>query len=246
MDNKIMQKLSYGLYLLTVKVDGKQNGCIINTAVQVTSNPNRIAIAVNKQNYTCELIQKAGAFNINAISESAPFSLFERFGFCCGREKDKFEGFAYGRSKNTLPILTEHSCGYISAVVDKELDLGSHMLFIADVFDGEVVSNENPMTYAYYHANTKPKPAAKAEKPGWRCKICGHVYEGEDLPADYVCPLCKHGAADFERIGAPAKEESKVETWQCNICGYLHEGALPADYVCPLCKHGADDFTKIN
>lgn len=202
MEARVMNTLSYGLYLLTVKFDGKVNGCIINTAVQVAHQPTRVTIAVSKQNYTCELLQKAGAFNLNMLSERAPFSLFERFGFQSGRTADKFAGFARDAAPNTLPILNAadgYSCGYLSAVVQQEIDLGSHVLFVAEVLDGKVQSQEKPMTYAYYHANVKPKPQEKAQT-GWRCKICGYVYEGENLPADFVCPLCKHDASDFEKI----------------------------------------------
>lgn len=243
MDKAIMNKLSYGLYVLTAKIGSKRNGCIINTAVQVTSSPNRISIAVNKQNYTCEMIQTGGIFNLNILSEKAPFSLFKHFGFASGRDTDKFADFAYENADNTLPYITEYSCGYISAVVEQEIDLGSHMLFIASVTDGKVLSKDAPITYAYYHAHTKPKPQPKPEenKIGWRCKICGYVYEGENLPADYICPLCKHGAEDFEKIG----DGPKGEIWVCKICGYVHEGPLPADFVCPLCKHGVADFEKV-
>lgn len=242
MDNQIFFKIPYGLYVLTSKVDGKSGGCIINTAAQLTVSPNRISVTVNKDNYTCEMIQKSGVFNVNILGESAPFDMFKHFGFQSGKTVDKFADYPYTTSKNALPVLTKHICGYISGVVEQEVDLGTHILFIAKVSDGEVTSKETPMTYSFYHAHVKPQPKPADEpKSGWRCKTCGYVYEGDLLPEDYVCPLCKHGVDDFERIEPQHKTQ-----WRCEICGYIYEGdELPADYVCPLCKHGASDFVKV-
>lgn len=203
MDNKAMYKLSYGLFVLTSSIDGRDNGCIINTAVQVTSEPNCISIAVNKANYTEEIIQKSGKFNISVLSEKAPFELFQRFGFQSGRDVDKFAGFSKcERSANGLYYVSEGTNAFLSASVKQKIDLGSHTLFIALVDDMEVLSEAPSATYAYYQSDIKPKPEKKvsAGKTVWRCSVCGYTYEGEDLPADFICPICKHPAADFEKV----------------------------------------------
>ncbi len=201
-DKTAMFRISYGLYVLSVK-SGKDNGCIINTALQLTDNPKRITVAVNKANYTAELIRKTGEFNVSVISESAEFELFKRFGFQSGRDADKFAGFenSVKRSSNGIYYLSEHSSAYISAKVVEEKDYGTHTLFVAEVTEAKTLSNEKTMTYDYYFENVKPKPQTDATpKKGWICKICGYVYEGEELPEDFICPLCKHGADDFEKI----------------------------------------------
>lgn len=204
MDKKAMYKLSYGLFVLTTAYNGKDNGCIINTAGQVTSEPNRVSIAVNKANYTEELIRQSGRFNLSILSEKAQFGLFERFGFQSGKNVDKFAGFAdCKRSPNGLYYVTAGTNACISAAVEQAIDLGSHTLFIASVEDMQVLSDTPSATYAYYQANIKPKapkPAAPSGKVVWRCTVCGYIYEGEELPADFTCPLCKHPASDFERV----------------------------------------------
>lgn len=204
MDKKAMYKLSYGLFVLTTAYSGKDNGCIINTAGQVTSEPNRVSIAVNKANYTEQLIRQSGRFNLSVLSESAPFSLFERFGFQSGKNTDKFAGFAdCKRSPNGLYYVTAGTNACISAAVEQAIDLGSHTLFIASVEDMQTLSDAPSATYAYYQANIKPKPQTSAAPSGkvvWRCTVCGYIYEGEELPADFTCPLCKHPASDFERV----------------------------------------------
>ncbi len=205
MDKKAMYQLSYGLFVLTSAIEGKDNGCIINTAIQVTGQPSRISIAVNKANFTQEIIQKSRKFNISILSEAASFDIFRHFGFQSGREADKFAGYAdCRRSKNGLYYLTAGSNAYISAAVEQSIDLGSHTLFIAAVDGMEVLSDVPSATYAYYQNNIKPKPAADgrgtAGKTAWRCSVCGYVHEAEELPADFICPLCKHPASDFEKI----------------------------------------------
>lgn len=204
MDKKTMYRLTYGLFVLSSAAEGRDSGCIINTAGQVTSEPNRISIAVNKANYTQELVQKSGKFNISILSQDAPFSLFQHFGFQSGRDVDKFAGYAdCKRSANGLYYITNGTNGYISASVEQAIDLGSHTLFIAAVDDMDVLSAVPSATYAYYQSSIKPKPAAQpapAGKTVWRCTVCGYVYEGEELPADYTCPLCKHPASDFEKV----------------------------------------------
>lgn len=199
MDSKAMFQISYGLYVAASKFDKKMNGCIVNTVMQVTSNPLQIAAAVNKQNLTCELIQKSNMLSLSVLSETAPFSLFQHFGFQSGRNTDKFVDYPFKMTEQELPYLTDHTTAFIDCKVTNTVDLGTHMLFICSVNDCEVLSSEKAMTYSYYHENVKPKPEASAVK-GWRCTVCGYVYEGEELPPDFVCPLCKHGAEDFEKI----------------------------------------------
>jgi flavin reductase (DIM6/NTAB) family NADH-FMN oxidoreductase RutF len=200
MNNAAMFQLTYGLFVLTAKDGQKENGCIVNTVQQVTTTPNRISVAVNKNNYTHDMIAKTGQFNVSILSEEVPFELFKHFGFQSGRDVDKFanlEGFAY--SENQIPYICKYANAYLSGKVVQTVDLGTHTLFIADVTDGDVLSNVPSVTYAYYHKNIKPQPQ-ETKKSGWRCKICGYIYEGDELPADFVCPVCKHGAADFEKI----------------------------------------------
>lgn len=200
MNSNAMFNISYGLYVLTANEDGKDNGCIVNTLSQVTSTPNTVSIAVNKQNYTHDMIMRTGKFNVSLLSTSADFELFKRFGFQSGRDVNKFEGFEKtNRSENGILYVTESVNAYVSGEVFQTVDLGTHTVFYAKVTDMDVLSDEESLTYAYYHKHVKPQPE-KATKAGWRCKICGYVYEGETVPADYVCPLCKHGAEDFEKI----------------------------------------------
>ena len=203
MNKKAMYSLSYGLFVLTSRVGDKDNGCIINTAGQVTSEPNRISIAVNKANLTHDMVKESGKFNISILSEKASFDIFKHFGFQTGKNVDKFEGYtACKRSENGLYYITEGTNAYISATVEQTVDLGTHTLFIAAVDDMDVLSAVPSATYAYYQSNIKPKPEKKAPsgKTTWRCTVCGYTYEGEELPADFVCPICKHPASDFEKV----------------------------------------------
>ena len=201
MNNLAMFKLTYGLFVLSTAENGKDTGCIVNTAAQVTTTPNRITIAVNKQNFTHDLILASGVFTVSVIDQSAPFELFQRFGFQSGRTADKFAGLPSVRGENGVLRPTEHISAYICGKVVQTVDLGTHTLFVADVTDADLVSGAEPVTYGYYQANIKPAPQSTGVKKGWRCKICGYIYEGEELPADFICPVCKHGAADFEKIG---------------------------------------------
>ncbi len=198
MDNNVMFKISYGLYVLTAKKGDKMNGCIINTLQQVTTSPNKVTIAVNKNNYTHDIIMETGEFNVSILSENVRFETFKHFGFQSGRNVDKFERFPAEISDNGLPYITEGSNSFLSAKVISTLDLGTHTLFLADVTDGKVLSDHPSVTYDYYHKNIKESPK-KASK-GWVCKICGYVYEGDVLPPDFICPICKHGASDFEKL----------------------------------------------
>lgn len=195
-----MFKLSYGLFVLTAGGE-KDNGCIINTVTQITDSPKRISIAVNKANYTHDLILKSGTFNVSILDTNADFALFTRFGFQSGREANKFEGLeSVARSENGLMYLTEMSNAFLSGKVIQALDYGTHTVFIADVTEAKVLESAPSMTYAYYFDHVKPKPNNLTTPHGWVCKICGYIYEGDELPADYICPLCKHGAEDFERV----------------------------------------------
>ena len=204
-DNLSFQKLSYGLFVLTANDGKKDNGCIINTAAQITAEPTRISIAVNKANYTHDMILKTGQFNISILSEKASFDIFKRFGFQSGKDTDKFEGYEANvkRAENGVLYVTEGTNAFMSGKVVDVLDYGTHTLFIAEVPDAEVLADDPSATYAYYFANIKPKPeaspASEEKKVVWVCKICGYVYEGDPLPEDYICPLCKHPASDFEK-----------------------------------------------
>ncbi len=198
-------KLSYGLFILTAQEDGKDNGCVINTAIQAALKPNTVSICVNKANYTHDMIKRTGVFTVSVISRDAAFDLFKHFGFQSGKDVDKFADFpARERGSNGLLYVTEGTNAYISVKVEKTEDLGSHTMFIGEVTDMEVLSDTPSVTYEYYFENIKPKPAAAGDKvekkTTWRCKICGYEYVGEELPKDYICPLCKHPASDFERI----------------------------------------------
>lgn len=201
MNTKAMNNITYGLYVLTASNGSFSNGCIINTLSQVTSSPNRVSITVNKSNYTCFMIRSSGRFNVSMIDVSADFSLFERFGFSSGRWGNKLYDLPFKRAENGVPYIAEHTCAYLSGEVVQSIDLGTHIMFIADVTAAEVLSQNAPMSYSYYHANVKPKPAAPSDNGGerWVCNICGYIYEGA-LPEDFVCPTCKHGAADFSRL----------------------------------------------
>ena len=195
-----MFKLSYGLFVLTAK-DDRDGGCIINAVNQITDSPKRISIAVNKANATHDMIARTGAFNLSVLTTETQFPLIQHFGFQSSRDADKFADYAFAaRSENGLIYVTESSNAFISAKVVQALDYGTHTVFIADVTEAKVLSNAPSLTYAYYFEHVKPKPAALSEQKGWVCKICGYIYEGDDLPADFIGPLCKHGAEDFERL----------------------------------------------
>ena len=205
MDRKAMYKLSYGLFILTTKEAEKDNGCIINTAIQAASEPNQLSICVNKANYTHDMIQRTGKFTVSVLSQKAQFELFKHFGFQSGRDTNKFEAFEQcARGTNGIYYITEGTNAYISVTVTKTEDLGSHTMFIGEITDMEVLSNVPSVTYDYYQNNIKPKPqeVGKTEDSQtiWRCRICGYEYVGEELPDDFICPLCKHPASDFEKV----------------------------------------------
>ena len=205
MDKKAMYKLTYGLFVLTANENGKDNGCIINTAIQAAGDPNQVSISVSKQNYTHDMIVRTGKFTVSSITEKADFSLFKRFGFQSGKDTDKFQGFdGWMRGINGVTYITESTNAYISVEVEKSVDLGSHTLFIGKVTDMEVLSDDKSVTYEFYQSNIKTKPEQVGTTPKgetvWRCIICGYEYVGEELPEDFICPWCKHPASDFEKI----------------------------------------------
>lgn len=205
LDPTALFTLSYGLYVLTAREGGRDCGCIVNTVTQLTEDPTRIAVSVNKRNFTNEVIQRTGVFNVSVLTEAAPMDLFRHFGFQSGRDVDKFAGRTDPVSENGLRYLDGPANALISGKVEQAIDCGTHMLYIALVTEARKLSAAPSMTYAYYFANVKPKPAParEAEKPrrGFVCRICGYFYEGDELPPDFICPLCKHGAADFEPVG---------------------------------------------
>ena len=192
--------IGYGLYVVTTNDGTRDNGLIVNTVSQVTNTPNRIAVTINKQNYSFHTIQKTGVLNVNCLDVSAPFSLFQRFGFQSGRTVDKFEGLEVLRSDNGLAFLPRYINSFMSLKVESYVDMDTHGMFICTVTEARVMSDAETMTYTYYQKNVKPKPETEG-KHGFVCKVCGWIYEGDELPDDIICPLCKHGAADFEPIG---------------------------------------------
>ena len=205
MNSKAMYNLSYGLFVLSARQDGKDNGCIINTAGQVTTEPNQITIAVNKLNLTHDMVAATKKFTVSILSEKADFSLFKRFGFQSGRDADKFLMFdGKKRVANETFAVTQGTNGYISAYVTQQIDVGTHTIFLASVTDMDVWDDTPSATYTYYQSNIKPKPQPAGKtaqgKTIWRCRVCGYEYVGEELPDGFICPICKHPASDFEKI----------------------------------------------
>ena len=254
MNSKALYNLTYGVYWMSARQDGRDNACIINTAVQVANNPTRISIAAIKGNLTHDMILATGKCNLSPLTTDTPFSIFERFGMQSGRSVDKLEGFSsVSRSENGLYYLTEYSTAFLSLDIVETHDLGSHTLFIGELTDGEVLTGGENCTYGYYQTVIKANAAKPAAKSGWRCTVCNHVYEGDILPEDYICPICKHGIEDFEKIGGEVVS-NKPETekpqpfvsgnkYVCSVCGYVHEGDS-APEKCPQCGVPADKFNK--
>ena len=200
-ESSTMYKIGYGLYAITTKIGEKHNAAIVNSVMQVTSTPNRVTVTVNKANYTHDIFNETGICNLNILSEDAPFSVFESFGFRSGKDADKLADVDFETSVNGLAVLKENVNGFISLKVEQYVDLDTHGMFICEVTEAKNLSKKDTMTYSYYHKNVKPKPAKKdGGKKGFVCKICGYTYEGETLPEDFTCPLCKHPASDFEPI----------------------------------------------
>ncbi len=192
-------RIGYGLYVVTSHDGNKDNGLIVNTVVQLTDSPNRVAVTINKRNYSHDIIQKTGKMNVNCLSTDAPFKVFQAFGFVSGRDVDKFANCSPSRSDNGLIYLPHYINAYLSLEVERYIDFDTHGMFVCRVTEAKVVSDLETMTYTYYQKNVKPNPEPPKKKV-YVCKICVYVYEGETLPEDFVCPLCKHGAADFEEI----------------------------------------------
>lgn len=206
MDNKALYKLSYGVFMLSTKAGDKANGCITNTCMQVANSPTRIAICVLNTNYTCDLIKESGVFALSVLDETTTFETIKHWGFQSGRNVDKMDGLPLPVDVQGVPYLSWSCCSVISGKVVQTVDLGSHTMFIAEVVDAVVTSDKNPITYSDYQNKIKPKPAAAVQPEkkivGWKCKICNYVYEGPELPSDFLCPLCGHDKDDFEPIYA--------------------------------------------
>lgn len=201
MDKKAMYKLTYGLFILTAKDDDKDNGCVVNTVTQVTTTPNRITVAVNKSNYTHDMIAKTGEFNVSILTEKSKFDTYKHWGFQSGKDVDKTEEITFQRADNGIIYLAEETNAYLSAKVISATDLGTHTLFLAEVTDAAVISDDESVTYSYYQRNIKPAgPANTEKKKGFICTVCGYIYEGDVLPEDFICPLCKHPASDFKPL----------------------------------------------
>ena len=206
-----MYDIQYGLFVVTTCLEGRDNGCISNTVIQVTAQPNKISVTLNKANYTTSMIQQSGKFTVSILSENADFDLFKHFGFQSGKTVDKFADFSdYRRVENGTMAITRGTNAYISATVEQYVDLGTHILFIGFVTEMDSISEITSATYNYYQKSIKPKPDNSKKAAGktiWRCVICGYEYEGEELPADFICPLCKHPASDFVKVVIPAEPD---------------------------------------
>lgn len=204
MNSKALFKIGYGLYVLTTNYDNVDNGCIVNSVMQITSNPLRIAVTVNKNNYTHDLIKDSCVFNISVLTTDTPMRVIEHFGFQSGRNVNKFDKCTEEhRAPNNVLYIPKYTNAYIACWVVMSIDFVTHTMFIADVLDAEVLSDKPSLTYDYYQTNIKPKPVAKKPTDGkrrWVCKVCGYIYEGDELPDDIICPTCKHGKDDFEEI----------------------------------------------
>lgn len=201
MDKKAMYKLTYGLFILTAREGEKDNGCIVNTVTQVTTDPNRITVAVNKKNYTHDMILRTGTFNVSVLTTDSKFDTYKHWGFQSGADVDKLEAITFQRAENGIVFIAEECNAYISAKVVSVTDLGTHTLFLADVTDAGVLSDTESVTYSYYQKNIKAAPKTDGKKKGFVCTVCGYIYEGDTLPEDFICPLCKHPASDFKPIG---------------------------------------------
>lgn len=205
MDNTALYKLIYGVFVLTAKDGRKDNGCIINTATQVASTPLQISVSICKLNYTHDMVLKTGAYTLSVLSEDADYELYKHFGFLSGKDTDKFVEFKdCERDENGIFYLTKGTNAFISVKVEKTIDLGSHTMFIGSITNMKTLNSKPSATYDYYLNHVKPKPAdlvrSSKEETVWRCRICGHEYVGEELPEDFICPICKHPASDFEKV----------------------------------------------
>lgn len=226
-----MNNITYGVFVLTTKTN-RHNGCIINTLVQVTNNPNQISITINKDNYTTKMIKESGSFNVSILDSTTTFDLIKRFGFSSGENQDKFEGFTcYKLSSNGIRYITQSTNAYISAKVTNVVDLGTHVTIFAQVTETGTITDRESLTYADYHKRVKPKLEVK--KGVYVCRICGFVHEGDNLPADFVCPICKHGAMDFE-FRTPVQELVIKKKFYCPNCDRIEESDMP-NLKCSVC-----------
>ncbi|MBR5496285.1 MAG: flavin reductase [Oscillospiraceae bacterium] len=225
---KALDKLSYGMFVLTTKVGDKDNGCIINTACQVALTPAHVSVSVSKANLTHDMLLESGKFTVSIISEKATLDLYKQFGFQSGRNVDKFEGFTdVERTQNDTLAITKGTNAYIVGNVKQTIDLGSHTLFVAQVVDAKILNEDTSATYKYYADNVKPKPQQSVNKQTvWVCKICGYIYEGDPIPDDYICPLCKHPASDFEKIEKIVQTKENTNMAQNKYAGTKTEQNL--------------------
>lgn len=259
MDLTAFYKLTYGLYIVSSSTGEQDAGCIINTAAQVTAEPPRLAVTVNKKNTTAKVIQKASVFAVTALTKSADMELIGTFGFRSSETENKFSSFAVKRDAAGVPYVIDHAAARFSVKVEQTVDLDTHWMFIGEVTEAEKLLPEELLTYEYYHAVLKggtPKnapsykgdaeeipvePAGSGER--WRCTVCGYIHEGP-LPKAFACPVCGVGSKQFEKLeDAPA---ASPERWRCTVCGYIHEGPLPEDFTCPVCRVGAVRFERLS
>ena len=244
-DSKAFNKIGYGLYVITMNDGNRDNGMICNTVMQVSSNPVRLAVSINKANYSHDVIKQTGKMNVNVLAQSAKFALFQNYGFRSGRDVDKLAGMEFTRSANGLPVLSQDCNAFLSLEVESYTDLDSHGLFVCTVTEAKTLSAAESMTYAYYHAKVKPRPAVQN---GYVCTVCGYVYDPavgdpehgipagtafEDLPADWTCPLCKHPASDFQKASEatastppPPPAKGKKGVYVCSVCGFVYDPAV--------------------
>ncbi len=217
---KAVYNITYGLYVITANTS-KQNGCISNTLCQVTTNPNRVTITLNKQNYTTSQILSTGKFNVSILDMTSSFEIIKHFGFSCGKDTDKFSNFSdFDIAENGIYYIKKHTNSYLSCKVVDSKDLGTHIQFLADVEDDKVLSNEPSITYAYYQAYLKPKSTTTSV--AYVCSVCGYVYQGDELPEDYICPICKHDKSVFEKQ-KQSRNQNKKNNYVCPVCGYNAE-----------------------
>lgn len=260
MNSNIVRKLSYGVYIITTWSEGKPVGCIANSTMQVTSEPATFAVSINHDNFTNECIKKTGKFAINILAETTAPSLIGTFGFKSSRNFDKFDGLDYA-VRSRLPVL-ENTCGYVVCDVINSMETTTHTVFLGEMRDGDLFGDKPQMTYDYYHRVIKgsaPKTAptysqadsqpAKTTRK-FKCEVCGYVYEGDELPEGFTCPICCVGTDMFSEIdqtgAATNRPTGKLKKYKCEVCGYVYEGEeLPEGYTCPICGMGTDKFTEI-
>lgn len=242
MDTKALFQLGYGLYVIGTEFEGTLAGCTANTVAQITSNPVQIAVGLNKDNYTNELIHKSGKLTVSILDKTADMNLIANFGFQSSRTADKFHTShqPFVTDIQQVPYLAEHTSAVLSAKVVNKMDCGTHTLFLCEVVDAQMLSQEAPMTYAYYHSDVKnsKKAETNSSTEQWKCSVCGYIHEGT-LLEDFQCPVCKQPASVFTKV------EITVEQWKCSVCGYVHEDSLPENFQCPICKQPANVFEKI-